>query len=168
MEFENGAHKTSHWCEIRDRWQVVECPGMAWFLGFPHCRGLWASSDLDTTGVCLHRMGFVSLPVPEGANPRQSGLWDGRADAQSKIRLLTEASRRLRSGSAPRSCQCIAEETWSPCTLVRLSSNSVSQQSQKSADSLWCFPGLDLWTQSPFLRGAASGLKGGSGGRGPL
>lgn len=88
--------------------------------GIPHCRGLWASSDLDTTSVCIHRMGFVFLPVPEGANPRQSGLWDGRADAQSKIRLLTVASWRLRSGSAPRSCQYIAEETWSPCALVRL------------------------------------------------
>lgn len=92
--------------------------------GIPHCRGLWASSDLDITSVCIHRMGFVSLPVPEGANPRQSSLWDGRADAQSKIRLLTAASWRLRSGSAPRSCQYIAEETWSPCTLVRLTTAS--------------------------------------------
>lgn len=88
--------------------------------GIPHCWGLWASSDLDSTCVCIHRMGFVSLPVPEGANPRQSSLWDGRADAQSKIRPLTAASWRLRSGSAPRSCQYVAEETWSPCTPVRL------------------------------------------------
>jgi len=67
--------------------------------GIPCCRGLWASSDLDTTRVCIHRMGFVSLPVPEGANPRQSGLWDGRADAQSKIRAadcgFVEASERI-------------------------------------------------------------------------
>lgn len=130
--------------------------------GIPCCRGLWASSDLDTTRVCIHRMGFVSLPVPEGANPRQSGLWDGRADAQSKIRLLTAASWRLRSGSAPRSCQYVAEETWSPCALVRLSSNSDSQQSLQSADSLWCFTGLDLWTQIPFLGGSCLRPQGGS------
>lgn len=128
--------------------------------GIPHCRGLRASSVLDTTSVCIHRMGFVSLPVPEGANPRQSGLWDGRADAQSKIRLLTVASWRLRSGSAPRSCQYTAEKTWSPCVLLRLSSNSDSQQSQQCAGSLWCFTGLDLWAQIPFPGGAASALEG--------
>lgn len=160
MEFEDGAYKTrwclqdsGHECAVKQ----VETLGVSRYgmaAGIPHCRGLWASSDLDTTGVCIHRMGFVSLPVPEGANPRQSGLWDGRADAQSKIRLLTAASWRLRSGSAPRSCQYIAEETWSPCALVRLSRACSLQPPRGALLALTC--GLRF----PSQEGAASGLKG--------
>lgn len=47
-------------------------PGVAQRLGLPHGEGPLACSDLDATNVYTCRTEFVSLAIPDGANPRQS------------------------------------------------------------------------------------------------
>lgn len=46
-----------------------------------------ASSDLDITSVCAHRTGFVSLAIPDGANPRQSCI-SGTEEQMLNLKLV--------------------------------------------------------------------------------
>lgn len=89
METKAGTPRNPRLLEVRQETskEDTDVRGKPSSWGPPHGRGPRASSVLDTTRVCTHRTGFVSLANADRVNPRQSRV-SGTEEQMPSLKLV--------------------------------------------------------------------------------